>query len=386
MKLVERVRQTLVLAMVTTLILLPANAKAASEQRIRNIQGTSNISPDNGDEVGGIPGIVTVVLGEINDFQFSKTLDILAGNQLQNLADFLPKNDRYSYLFEGNFQMLDHILVSQHPLIEGEAELDIVHLNAGFPNSASDHDPLIMEFKLAAAEKMTILPGETGASLRRKLAQQYKPTRNLGYRQARDVLYSSVENNNGVVTGVYTGYQITLNPNAQPRSDSFEKGINTEHVYPQSKGAQGSAKGDLHNLFPTRIRANSIRGNSPFAEIPDSQTTKWLRNQEELRNVPRQAIDDYSESTSSKFEPREEVKGNIARAMFYFYTIYQSQADAADSNFFTQQQATLCQWHQQDPIETKEIERSQAIANSSQGNNNPFVLDPTLAKRAYCGN
>ena len=51
-------------------------------------------------------------------------------------------------------------------------------------------------------------------------------------------------------------------------------------------------------------------------------------------NPPSQNRDKYSESASSVFEPREEVKGDIARAIFYFYTMY---SIVADDDFFENQ-------------------------------------------------
>ena len=52
-----------------------------------------------------------VVLGDLNDFDFTQTVHIL-GRRLHDLMDTLPLNERYSYEFEGNCQVLDHILVS----------------------------------------------------------------------------------------------------------------------------------------------------------------------------------------------------------------------------------------------------------------------------------
>ena len=51
-----------------------------------------------------------VVLGDINDFEFSETVEILQGFQLLDLYYLLPPSERYSYVFEGNSQALDHIL------------------------------------------------------------------------------------------------------------------------------------------------------------------------------------------------------------------------------------------------------------------------------------
>ena len=86
-----------------------------------------------------------VVLGDINDFEFSETVEILKGGVLTNLMDTLPKPERYSYVFEGNSQVLDQILVSQK-LDKRETTYDVVHLNAEFFDQASDHDPQVARF------------------------------------------------------------------------------------------------------------------------------------------------------------------------------------------------------------------------------------------------
>ncbi|MEB3210575.1 MAG: endonuclease [Leptolyngbyaceae bacterium] len=360
-----------------------------------------------------------VVLGDLNDFQFSNAVQTLAGDDLQNLIDFLPVGDRYTYIYEGNSQALDHILVSQHPLFDGNAEYDIVHVNVGFPDDISDHDPILMRFIVpeddtpglpdptlvtdplvtdllvtdpgasatppgTSTVMLSILPNEAGRSLRDRLAVDYAPKGSLGYNTGRDILYGQIENKNGVVEGIYTGYQIQLNPTASPRMDAFAKGINAEHTWPQSKGAKGAAKSDLHHLFPSRVRVNGTRGNFPFADIPDPQTDRWFLGVEEIYSLPTVNIDDYSEFDPGQFEPREVKKGDVARAMFYFYTMYEDQANDADSGYFDLQRNTLCEWHRLDPADEAEIARSHAIAQTAQGNENPFVLDPTLATRAYC--
>ncbi|MEL6319411.1 MAG: endonuclease [Cyanobacteria bacterium J06626_14] len=374
-----------------------------------------------------------VVLGDLNDFQFSEAVQILAGDDLANLIDLLPPGDRYTFNYQGNFQALDHILLSQNPLFEGNAEFDIVHVNVGFPDEVSDHDPIVTRFTIPLLEGglepatpddsstdnsaaggpdagviidaepvierqpeptnpgsstsqtvLSIFPDETGRSLRDRLAMDYAPKRSLGYGKGRDILYGQVDNDNGILEGIYTGYQVQLNPTARPRMDAFAKGINAEHAWPQSKGAKGAAKSDLHHLFPSRIRVNGTRGNFPFADIPDNQTDRWFLGSDEIRDQPGADIDDYSEFDPGQFEPREIKKGDIARAMFYFYTMYEDQANAADSGYFNRQRDTLCEWHQLDPADEKEIARSHAIAQTAQGNENPFVLDPTLVDRAYC--
>ncbi len=230
-----------------------------------------------------------------------------------------------------------------------------------------------------------LFPDLTGASLQLKIATEYTPNQTLGYKKGRDVLYTKIDNQNGSVTGIYTGYTANIAPDSDsPRNDATQQNINAEHIYPQSKGANGSAKSDLHSLFPSRERVNSARSNNPFADISDSLTRKWFRDDLELRTIPTQFIDEYSESlTNQSFEPRESKKGDVARAMFYFYTIYRYQADAKDPDFFPLQKETLCQWNAAEPIDNAELERSHQVANY-QGNENPFVIDSTLAERTYC--
>jgi hypothetical protein len=86
-----------------------------------------------------------VVLGDLNDFEFSETLEILTGGVLTNLMNTLPKAERYSYVFEGNSQVLDQVAVSGK-LDKRETSYDVVRVNAEFSDQASDHDPQVARF------------------------------------------------------------------------------------------------------------------------------------------------------------------------------------------------------------------------------------------------
>ena len=87
-----------------------------------------------------------VVLGDINDFEFSETMGHLtAGGVLHPLMSTLPQAERYSYVFEGNSQSLDHIVVS-NSLFASPFAYDPVHVNAEFFDQLSDHDPQVARF------------------------------------------------------------------------------------------------------------------------------------------------------------------------------------------------------------------------------------------------
>jgi uncharacterized protein len=82
-----------------------------------------------------------IVMGDLNDFEFSETLEILEDTPMVNLMETLKRNARYSYVFEGNSQTLDQILVTR--ALRRRSEYDSVHVNAEFFDQASDHDPQV---------------------------------------------------------------------------------------------------------------------------------------------------------------------------------------------------------------------------------------------------
>ena len=94
------------------------------------------------------PRARVVVLGDLNDFEFSPPLAVLKAAGLHDLVEILPEEERYTYVFEGNSQVLDHILVSE-ALLQG-VEYDVVHVNSEFADQASDHEPEVARLHLPA--------------------------------------------------------------------------------------------------------------------------------------------------------------------------------------------------------------------------------------------
>lgn len=103
------------------------------------------------------PNARIVTLGDINDFEFSRTTDILVGSgstALKDLPRTLPAPERYSYVYEGNSQLLDHILISPQLTREPNGgkgapySCDIVHTNSEFHDQDSDHDPQVVRLQI----------------------------------------------------------------------------------------------------------------------------------------------------------------------------------------------------------------------------------------------
>ncbi|QTC40303.1 5'-nucleotidase C-terminal domain-containing protein [Bacillus sp. V3] len=94
-----------------------------------------------------------VVLGDLNDFEFSNPLQTLKGDVLTNLVETLPENERYTYTYQGNAQVLDHMLVSNR--LAAGAEFDIVNFNSPYMEEhgrASDHDALVAQLDFTEEE------------------------------------------------------------------------------------------------------------------------------------------------------------------------------------------------------------------------------------------
>lgn len=234
----------------------------------------------------------------------------------------------------------------------------------------------------------TIHPDLQGQALLDALKADYSPDQTLGYGPARDTLYRYEQYTDGALIGEYTGFSIQLDPNADPSQDAYAKGINAEHTLPQSKGAGSEpAKSDLHNLFPVKANVNSARGNTPFDEISDTQTDSWYYQDQEQSEIPTSMINAWSEDDTDhpdpnytgRFEPREDHKGDAARAILYMRTIYPDEVDKA---FFQVQLEDLLRWNTLDPVDQEESNRATFIAEL-QGTTNPYIVDTTLARRAF---
>lgn len=242
----------------------------------------------------------------------------------------------------------------------------------------------------AQVEHTNVFPDLSGETLIAELVNQYKTNTVLDYSVARDTLFSKIDAVGDSLECIYTGMKLYLAPGQDPTEavylNGIQNGINTEHSYPQGKGAYGLAQSDMHHLYPSRIKANSDRGDFPFGDIPDNETQKWYYKTTERTTPPTSNRDLYTEGINGRFEPRESSKGNIARSIFYFYTMYKSQADQEDPTYFQAQMDALCEWHYLDPVDETEWARNQKIAQYQGGKLNPFVLDCSLVSRAYCNN
>jgi len=234
-----------------------------------------------------------------------------------------------------------------------------------------------------AQSHQSLYPDLEGDELLEAVKDYFTPNSVPADNFARDVLYSQIYNVNGFVSCVYTGFTIEL-PAGDPSSGAFSLGINAEHTMPRSFLEGTNREFDLHNLYPTRVNVNSDRSTFPFTDISDSQTDSWYYLDSEQSSIPTNNIDSYSERVNGFFEPREDHKGNVARAMMYTYAVYGEVIESNAPQYFEQQRQTLCEWHIQDPADQIEYDRTYLIAGYQNDRPNPFILDCTLAQRTFC--
>ncbi|WP_236240783.1 endonuclease I family protein [Streptomyces sp. CC228A] len=147
---------------------------------------------------------------------------------------------------------------------------------------------------------------------------------------------------------------------------------NREHVWAKSHGDFGTSTGpgtDLHHLRPADVQVNSIRGNKDF---------DWGGS------AVSGAPGNYTDADS--FEPRDAVKGDVARMILYMAVRYEGDdywPDLEPNNSVSNGSApyhgrlsVLKQWNELDPPDAFEKRRNEVIYQSYQGNRNPFIDHP----------
>jgi endonuclease I len=223
------------------------------------------------------------------------------------------------------------------------------------------------------ADYYSATEGKTGAALITALGRIICRARVLGYDNARDSMYSFVEDpdNDDLLADVYVGRVAMVNSRATALAADF----NAEHSWPQSKGANDDpAMSDIHHLFPADETANSQRSNLPFGVVVGTPT--WTSpDPDSDGDVSKKGVDANGEEV---FEPRDAKKGDIARAILYFYTRYKDRpTEDFTLDNFNLEEATLIQWATDDPPDAFERQRN-SLAFRAQGNRNPFVDRPEL--------
>ena len=230
--------------------------------------------------------------------------------------------------------------------------------------------------------------GLTGSNLRIALHDLIDEHIEYDYNTIKDILKQSDEdpsNSNNIIL-IYTGNSIDkLNFASNGESDFW----NREHIWAKSHGNFGpdgdwgdlGANTDAHHLKPVDASINSTRSNKDF----DNGGELVFNGSEET----------FCNASDYTFEPRDEVKGDVARMIFYMDLRYEGgelEPDLEVVDYISLQESypspemgrlsTLLQWHEEDPPDNFERNRNEVIY-SWQGNRNPFIDRPEFVNYIY---
>ena len=179
------------------------------------------------------------------------------------------------------------------------------------------------------------------------------------------------------------------------------QGWNKEHSFPNSWFSASSSTNnfpgaDLFHLYPTDIRVNSLRGNLPYGNVPTATTTTQNGSKIGLSAIP------FAGYSGQVFEPIDAYKGDLARGTLYMVTRYETEQATwqnlqptgtvvMDGTAYPSVEIDylkmLIQWHNADPVSTKELERNNTVYGF-QGNRNPFIDNPSYVGQIWsttCG-
>jgi endonuclease I len=163
---------------------------------------------------------------------------------------------------------------------------------------------------------------------------------------------------------------------------------NREHSFPQAwwGGSTDTMTSDLFHIFPTDGYVNGQRDSYPFGEVGSASWTS--------QNGSKRGTSSVAGYSGTVFEPIDDYKGDFARAQLYMAVRYKNKISiwnsyasyvldgtsypAFDSWYITM----LLQWHADDPVSQKEIDRNDDVYNI-QGNRNPFVDHPEYANQIW---
>ncbi len=217
--------------------------------------------------------------------------------------------------------------------------------------------------------------GLYGNQLKSVLHHKIKGHKRYSYSQIWDILKETDRdpNNSANVILIYTNYS-----RSAAKEYDNGKGWNREHVWAKSHGFPNSgdtAYTDAHHLRPSDVNTNSTRGSKDF-DYGGSNTT--------VLNV---------HYDSDSWEPRDEIKGDIARMMLYMTVRYEG-GDGYDLELVEYtgtsgpkfgKKSVLLEWNRLDPVSAFERNRNRVIYKY-QKNYNPFVDHPEYADRIYNSN
>ncbi len=231
--------------------------------------------------------------------------------------------------------------------------------------------------------------GLLGENLRGALHSIIDGHNSISYTGLWTAFYTTDDKDNGKVWDMYSDvpggtppYEYTFGVDQGGSAGAEGTGYNREHSWPSSwYGASLPMYTDVFMVYPTDNDVNNRRGSYPFGEVAAPTHTTL--------NGCKVGPCTYPGYAGIVFEPIDDYKGDFARAYFYMTTRYYGQDAGWPGSDMTSgatllpwAEAMLLEWHTDDPVSTKEIDRNEA-AYAIQGNRNPFIDRPDFVLQVF---
>ncbi|RIW38485.1 ribonuclease [Bacillus salacetis] len=346
------------------------------------------LSKDEGKEVV-VQGYVTgqpvstsnVAIGNFsNDYALALADSADENNKEKMIFIQIPAEFREQYGLKSNPDLMEKgVIVTgkresyfAHAGIKSVDSLELIQ-ESEEPDEEVEDPPAPPEIKDPYYEEAS---GKTGVELKKALHEIIDDHRMLTYAEVWTALRETdkdPDNPDNVIL-LYTGRSQSKLLNGGGADD-----WNREHVWAKSHGGFGTSKGagtDLHHLRPTDTTVNSSRSNLDF---------------DNGGSPHKEAKGNFYDNDS--WEPRDEVKGDVARMLFYMAVRYEGDSGELDlelndrvengSNPLHGKSSVLIDWHLKDPVDENERRRNEIIFEKYQGNRNPFIDHPEWAQMIW---
>jgi len=385
-----------------------------------------------------------LIIGDLNAYAQEDPIVAIEASGYVDLLERFHGTAAYSYVFGGQAGYLDHALASaslarqvtavaewhinadepralayfeqfrDRDQRRPKSDSQLENLYAADPYRSSDHDPLIVSLRLngdssdtpSADDETTddsgdtptdddvtgggerddyyvSARGKTGQALKAALHDIIREHNVLSYGEIWTLLMEADEDpeNPHHVILFYSGRSQPKRWNSG-EDNSNQDYWNREHVWARRHGLGPRGRPgrftDAHNLRPTDASINQTRGNLGFDDGGQPHN---------------EAPDTFSDNDS--WEPRDAIKGDVARTTFYMAVRYEQESGRADLELVDRSSGggdsgtfgklcTLMQWHRADPVDDAERQRHEIIA-ARQGNRNPFIDHPEWAVEIWGG-
>ncbi|BAK15345.1 endonuclease I [Solibacillus silvestris StLB046] len=328
--------------------------------------------------VGQPTSTTTVLTGSFpNDYALAIADNANETNTANMIYVQIPTSFRSSYGLKSNPSLMgESVKITgalsayfSHPGLKNSTAFEVVGGSPADPEPNPTPNPSTGAYYDAAI-------GKTGATLKSALHNIIDDHTEISYSNVWTALRETDEdpNNSNNVILLYTGRSQSKFTNGGNVND-----WNREHVWAKSHGDFGTSMGagtDLHHLRPTDVSVNGTRSNLDF---------------DNGGNEHSEASGNYYDSDS--WEPRDSVKGDVARMLFYMAVRYEGDSGEVDLELnnkvnngtapYHGKLSVLLQWHKQDPVDNFERTRNEIIYTDYQHNRNPFIDHPEWASAIW---